>query len=240
MSLIQVQNLAKTFTSSAGAQTHALRDVSFSIKENEYVAIMGQSGSGKSTLLHILGLLITPTSGQYILNGQNINDLSEEDRAHLRNSSLGFVFQAFHLLARATVLENVLLPLAYSKTALGWSSQKRQQKALAALDQVELGHRTRHTPAQLSGGEKQRVAIARALVLEPQVIFADEPTGNLDSKTGATVMRLFENLHQADHTIIVITHETITADYAQRIITLHDGQIQSDQKHESKYQHYSK
>lgn len=240
MPLITAHELGKTFTSTAGTATQALKNASLSIEEGEYIAIMGQSGSGKSTLLHILGLLIEPTTGTYQLNGQNVAHLSDTARAHMRNTNFGFIFQAFHLLARTSVLDNVMLPLIYSHEAVSSSKGEHQKRALNVLEQVELSHRLEHTPAQLSGGEKQRVAIGRALVNQPKVIFADEPTGNLDSKTGEKIMKIFENLHKSGHTIIVITHESITADYAQRVITLRDGEIASDAPHNREHTHYAK
>jgi putative ABC transport system ATP-binding protein len=226
MALIETVNLTKNFFSQSGeVTTHALSGISFKVEEGEFTAIMGQSGSGKSTLLHVLGLLIEPTGGEYWLDGVNTTKFSEAERAHLRNRRLGFVFQAFHLLARASVLENVLLPLTYSQLP----TAEYRPRALEALEQVGLTHRLHHQPDELSGGEKQRVAIARALVMKPRVLFADEPTGNLDSRNGAAVMELLNTLHRAGHTIIVITHETVTARYAHRLITLHDGVIAADE-----------
>ncbi len=225
MPLVDIKNISKTFTEEAATATVALRDVTMTINQGEFVAIKGQSGSGKSTLLHILGLLSRPTSGQYIFDGQPTSELSDAELAHRRNATIGFVFQAFHLLPRATVLDNVLLPLAYSTLLPG----EHRSSALAALEQVELSHRLQHVSSQLSGGEKQRVAIARALVNQPKLVFADEPTGNLDSKTGQGVLELFDALHKQGKTIIIITHETVTASYAQRLVTLQDGQIINDE-----------
>lgn len=225
MSLLEVQNVTKTFASE-GVETKALRGVTFSVDKGEFVAIMGPSGSGKSTLLHILGLLDRPTKGTYVLEGKDTSTMNDDALAHFRNAQIGFVFQAFHLLARATVLENVMLPLYYSSTP----QREYKQRALKAIEQVGLGHRAEHEPSQLSGGERQRVAIARALVNEPSVIFADEPTGNLDSKTGKLVMDIIDDLHEAGHTVIVITHETPTANYAQRVIHLKDGVVESDHR----------
>ena len=223
MSLIATDNITKTYGEGEGA-TPVLHGISFSIEEGEFVSIMGPSGSGKSTLLHILGMLDRPSGGTYSFEGQNTATFSDEQLAQIRNQKIGFVFQAFHLLARTTVLENVMLPLYYSQVP----KKEYQLRAKAALAQVDLSHRLLHSPQQLSGGERQRVAIARALVNEPKVIFADEPTGNLDSKTGETVMKMLDDLHKTGKTIIVITHETSAASYANRIITVGDGLITSD------------
>ncbi|HSX25142.1 MAG TPA: ABC transporter ATP-binding protein [Candidatus Andersenbacteria bacterium] len=235
MALIQLENITKDYISE-GTVTSVLHGISFSIQEGEFVSIMGPSGSGKSTLLHILGLLDRQTTGSYFFDQHDISTLSDEQRAQIRNQSIGFVFQAFHLLKRTTVLENVILPLYYSSVP----KKEYIQKATAALEHVELSHRLNHMPSQLSGGERQRVAIARALVNDPKVIFADEPTGNLDSKTGATVMNTIEKLHLQGKTIIVITHETAAADYANRIITIADGLVASDKEVRSPHTHYSK
>ena len=222
--LIVCTDVGRVFGEPAN-QTVALDQVSLTIAAGSFTSIMGQSGSGKSTLLHILGLLDYPSHGRYELQGTDTATLSEPARAHLRNRVFGFVFQQFHLLARASVLENVMLPLAYS----GVPQREHKAKAEAALAAVQLSHRLTHTQAQLSGGERQRVAIARALVNDPKVIFADEPTGNLDTKTGQVVMELIERLHQDGRTVIVITHEQSTAQYAERIIELRDGRISADQ-----------
>jgi len=220
MALIQVKDLEKTYYNE-DVKTPALRGVSFNIEEGEFVAIMGPSGSGKSTLLHILGFLDQHTSGQYLFEGKGIEDYLEEELAHVRNQKIGFVFQAFNLLSRTSVLENVKLPLAYSGIEEGeWDA-----RAKGAVDSVGLSHRLYHMPSQLSGGEKQRVAIARALVLNPRVIFADEPTGNLDSKSGELIMENIKKLNVKGHTIVMITHEKYIADYAHRIIHIHDGKI---------------
>ncbi len=235
MSLIEVRDVVKVYTS-GDVTTPVLHGVNFSIKEGEFVSIMGPSGSGKSTLLHILGFLDRPTSGEYLFEGQAAQQMSDEDLARIRNKKVGFIFQAFHLLSRATVLENVMLPLAYSTIP----RKQHAEQARKALEQVNLLHRLKHQPSQLSGGEKQRVAIARALVNEPKVIFADEPTGNLDSKTGEIVMNTIDQLHQQGHTIIVITHETPTAEYAQRIINVKDGLIISDAPTTQRHKHYTK
>lgn len=226
MPLIDVKNIGKTYYNE-GVETPVLRGVSFEIKEGEFVAIMGPSGSGKSTLLHILGFLDRHTAGVYRFDGKTIDDYSKEEIAHVRNKKMGFVFQAFNLLPRTTVLENVKLPLLYS----GVKKSVRDELALKAIESVGLSHRVNHESSQLSGGEKQRVAIARALVNKPNVIFADEPTGNLDSKSGKAVMELIQGLNEKDgHTIILITHETYTAEHAQRIIKVLDGKIESDAK----------
>ncbi len=206
--------------------TYALKGVSFNIQQGEFLAIMGPSGSGKSTLLHILGFLDKPTNGTYLFEDKKMNDYSEPELAHIRNKKMGFIFQSFNLLSRTTVVENVKLPLLYSgiKKAL-WDEITKQ-----AIEKVGLTHRLNYETSQLSGGEKQRVAIARALVNNPSVIFADEPTGNLDSKSGGQIMEFLETLNKQGHTIILITHETYTAEYAERIITLRDGLIESDKQ----------
>jgi len=236
--LIEVKNLEKIYTDE-DVETPALRGVSFSIKEGEFVAVTGPSGSGKSTLLHILGFLDSLTKGEYLFENKNIDDFSPREIARVRNKKMGFVFQMFNLLRRTTVLENVKLPLLYSgvKEAL-WNDL-----ALKAIEAVGLSHRIDHHPSQLSGGEQQRAAIARALVNNPQVIFADEPTGNLDSKAGQMIMELFQKLNEeGHHTIILITHETYTAQQAKRIIRLRDGKIESDEitNHRLRADHFSK
>lgn len=233
--LIEIRDIVKTYNREEVATT-ALRGISLSIAAGEFVAIMGQSGSGKSTLLHILGLLDQPTSGQYIFNGHDTTTWNELQRSRFRNQAIGFIFQAFHLLPRTTVLDNVILPLAYSPVP----AREHRAQALAALEKVNLTHRLRHYPSQLSGGEKQRVAIARALINRPQVIFADEPTGNLDSQTGRGVMETIDALHKSGHTIIVITHETPAANYAQRLIELRDGAVISDCVQTGRNLHYHK
>jgi len=220
--LIQFNNIVKTYTS-GDLVTEVLKNVSFSISKGEFVSIMGPSGSGKSTLMHILGLLERPSEGDYYFANKNINTLSDEDLAHLRNREIGFVFQSFNLLARTSVLDNVKLPLIYSQ-----NKKKMDERAAKVLKSVGLGHRLDYFTNQISGGEKQRVAIARALVNEPAVIFADEPTGNLDSKSGVQVMQILQDLNKQGKTIILVTHETFTAEHAQRIIQVHDGQIVSD------------
>jgi putative ABC transport system ATP-binding protein len=213
-----------------------VRDISLQIQSGEFVAVMGPSGSGKSTLLHIMGLLDRPTSGQYLFEEVDCNTLSDAELAQLRNRSIGFVFQAFHLLPRATVLDNVILPLTYSSFARGtWAERAKQ-----ALEAVELEHRLTHVPSQLSGGEKQRVAIARALVMEPKVIFADEPTGNLDTASGRRVMELIDGLHNKGHTVVLITHEKTAAQYAERIVMMRDGVMVSDERVTQDTLHYDK
>ncbi|MBI2064496.1 MAG: ABC transporter ATP-binding protein [Candidatus Yanofskybacteria bacterium] len=223
--VIRVKNLEKIYTDGE-VETPALSGVSFDVREGEFVAIMGPSGSGKSTMLHILGMLDRPTGGQYFLEGKDMNSYLDDELAHLRNTKFGFIFQAFNLLARTSVLENVKLPLAYS----GIVESEQDKMAMKAIEAVGLSHRINHESSRLSGGEKQRVAIARALVNNPAVIFADEPTGNLDSKSGGQVMEFIDKLHDQGHTIILITHETYTAEYAERIIKLKDGKIESDEK----------
>ncbi|OGZ03274.1 MAG: macrolide ABC transporter ATP-binding protein [Candidatus Liptonbacteria bacterium RIFOXYB1_FULL_36_10] len=228
--MIEVKNLEKTYLSD-GVPTPAVCDVSFEIKKGEFVAIMGPSGSGKSTLLHVLGFLDRPSGGEYLFENRNFESYSDEEVAKIRNKKLGFVFQAFNLLSRTSVLENVKLPLLYSdvKESL-WN-----EKAKKAIEAVGLSHRLDHEPSELSGGEKQRVAIARALVNNPEVIFADEPTGNLDSKSGKNIMEILEDLNKKNgHTIILITHETFTAEHAERIIHILDGKIDSDRKVEKR------
>ena len=226
MAIIDVKNIGKTYYD-GGVETQALRDASFTINEGEFVSIMGPSGSGKSTLLHILGFLDRHTAGEYRFDGKTIDDYSKEKIARVRNKKMGFVFQAFNLLVRTTVLENVKLPLLYS----GVKKSLRDELALKAIESVGLSHRVHHESSQLSGGEKQRVAIARALVNKPNIIFADEPTGNLDSKSGQIIMELIQKLNEEEgHTIILITHETYTAEHAQRIIHVLDGKIESDKK----------
>lgn len=223
MPLVEVHNLKKTYITE-GVSTPVLHGVSFSIEKGEFVAIMGPSGSGKSTLLQILGFLDQHTSGDYIFLGKKANEYSSDEVAKIRNQKLGFVFQAFNLLSRTNVLENVKLPLLYSDIPeREWDSLAR-----SAIEAVGLSHRIDHEPAQLSGGEKQRVAIARALVCKPDIIFADEPTGNLDSKSGKAVMEIIQNLNDKGHTVLLITHETSTALHARRIIHIKDGLIESD------------
>ena len=221
--LISVQDLWKTYEMGA-EQVHALRGVNLEIKRNEYVAIMGPSGSGKSTLMNLIGCLDSPTSGKYWLNGHLVSELDDDELARVRNKEIGFVFQTFNLLARATALHNVELPLIYN----GTPASERIQRAEEALKAVNLAERMNHKPNELSGGQRQRVAIARALVNNPSIILADEPTGNLDSQTGVEIMALLENLHKKGNTIVLVTHEHDIAEHAHRIVTIKDGQISSD------------
>lgn len=223
MSLIEVRNLEKIYHDE-GVATPALSGVSFNIEEGDFVAIMGPSGSGKSTLLHILGLLDAPTDGEYVFDGKSFENYNQEQIAHIRNKKMGFIFQSFNLLKRTTVLENVKLPLLYSEK----KESQWEEIALKTIKEVGLEHRIDHEPSQLSGGEQQRAAIARALVNNPSIIFADEPTGNLDSKSGQIIMEVLQQLNDEGHTIILITHETYTAENAKRIIRLKDGKIESD------------
>jgi putative ABC transport system ATP-binding protein len=220
--LIKVNNLHKIFENES-VKTHVIKGVSFKIEKGEFVAIMGPSGSGKSTLMHIIGLLDRATSGDYHLEGKDVTKMEDDELAVLRNEKIGFVFQAFNLLPRTTVLDNVKLPLTYST-----NKSDIEKRAKKVLESVDLGHRLDYFTNQISGGEKQRVAIARALVNKPAVIFADEPTGNLDSKSGLQIMKILEDLNIAGNTIILVTHETYTAEHAKRIIRLKDGEIVSD------------
>ena len=225
MNIIETKNLWKVYDNE-GTKTEALRGITLAIKKGEFVAIMGPSGSGKSTLLQILGLLDNHTDGTYVFSGKDIGSYDQEEIARMRNGKMGFVFQAFNLLPHASVLDNVKLPLMYSNIPEGEWDVRAQE----AVVDVGLEHRMYHQATQLSGGEKQRVAIARALVCDPEVIFADEPTGNLDSKSGEAVIDIIQKLNtEMGHTIILITHETYTAEYAQRIVRLHDGEIVSDE-----------
>jgi putative ABC transport system ATP-binding protein len=223
-SLIRTLDLWKTYEMGS-TEVHALQGVSFSIERNEYVAIMGPSGSGKSTLMNLIGCLDTPTKGQYWLNGKLVSEMDDDELAHIRNKEIGFVFQTFNLLARATALHNVELPLIYS----GVPSKDRTDRAKQSLQMVELTDRMHHKPNELSGGQRQRVAIARALVNHPSIILADEPTGNLDSQTGVEIMKLFDRLHAEGNTIILVTHERDIAEYAHRVISIRDGKIASDE-----------
>jgi len=223
--VIRTEDLWKTYTMGESHQIHALRGVTFEIRKNEYVAIMGPSGSGKSTLMNLIGCLDTPSRGRYWLRERLASEMDDDELAEIRNREIGFVFQTFNLLPRATALQNVELPLVYA----GVASRERRERALAGLEMVELGDRRDHRPAELSGGQRQRVAIARALVNHPAIILADEPTGNLDSKTGEEIMLLFERLHSEGNTIIVVTHEREVADRAERIILIRDGAIASDE-----------
>lgn len=208
-----------------GSETiHALKSISITINRGEYVAFMGPSGSGKSTLMNIIGCLDTPSGGTYILAGKDVSNMTEDELAEIRNREIGFVFQTFNLLPRSTSLENVALPLVYA----GYSKSEREEKAMNALVSVGLGDRAKHKPNELSGGQRQRVAVARALVNDPSIILADEPTGNLDTRTSYEIMELFDQLHKKGNTIIVVTHEDDIARYAHRIVRLRDGLIESD------------
>jgi putative ABC transport system ATP-binding protein len=225
MSLIHLQNISRCYQ--MGAETvHALRDVSLEIQRGEYVAIMGPSGSGKSTLMNLIGCLDTPSAGHYGLNGVSISEMDDNQLAEIRNREIGFVFQTFNLLARSNALHNVELPLIYA----GISAEERRHLALEALAQVGLTDRIHHKPNELSGGQRQRVAVARALVNKPSLLLADEPTGNLDSRTGAEIMALFDDLSRKGNTIIVVTHEEDIARHARRVVRLRDGLIASDEK----------
>lgn len=221
--IIRIIDLRKVYVMGT-QQVNALSGLSVDIHKNEYVAVMGPSGSGKSTLMNMIGCLDTPTSGDYILNGNNVSELSDDELAEVRNREIGFVFQTFNLLPRANILANVELPLIYS----GIKSTVRRERASQALEKVGLGDRMHHKPNELSGGQRQRVAIARALVNNPSILLADEPTGNLDSHTGEEIMRLFEELYSQGNTIILVTHEEEIAEHSRRIIRLRDGQLESD------------
>lgn len=222
--LIQTQNLSKTYENE-GVKTKALSGAGFQIEKGEFVSIMGPSGSGKSTLMQILGLLDRSSEGKYFFEGRDVTSFSDDELADLRNKKIGFVFQSFNLLPRTTVFENVELPLLYDSEMSGKNNEK---KVMAALRSVGVEHRVKYFSNQLSGGEKQRVAIARALVNDPEIIFADEPTGNLDSKSGLQVMKILQGLNNEGHTIILVTHETYTAEHAKRIIYIKDGSIVAD------------
>jgi putative ABC transport system ATP-binding protein len=223
--LIQIRGVTKTYHV-GGEDVHALAGVDLDIERGEYVAIMGPSGSGKSTLMNMLGCLDTPSAGSYQLNGNEIRDMDDDQLAQIRNKEIGFVFQTFNLLARADAVHNVELPLIYN----GMARQERKQRAEQVLSQVGLADRMHHRPNELSGGQRQRVAIARALVNRPSIILADEPTGNLDSKTGEDIMAAFAGIHQQGNTVILVTHEEDVARHALRILRLHDGKISSDER----------
>jgi len=223
--MIRTENLWKTYEMGA-EKIHALHGVTFEITQNEYVAIMGPSGSGKSTLMNLIGCLDTPSQGKYYLNGKLVSDMDDDELAYIRNREIGFVFQTFNLLPRATALQNVELPLIYA----GMPASERHVRAKQVLKQVELAERIHHRPNELSGGQRQRVAVARALVNNPSIILADEPTGNLDSKTGREILNLFEDLHRLGNTIILVTHEAEIANHAERVIHLLDGKISSDER----------
>jgi len=221
--MIQVSHISKVYKSGT-VETVALNDASFKIKKGEFVAIMGPSGSGKSTLMHILGALDTPTSGEYILDGENVSKLKDDQLADIRNKKIGFVFQAFNLLPRRTSLQNVILPMTYA----GISKEERNVQAKKYLQMVGLEDRLEHTSNQLSGGQMQRVAIARALVMNPSILLADEPTGNIASAQAAEIMEIFQNLNNEGHTIVMITHEADIAEHAKRIIHIRDGRVVED------------
>lgn len=223
--VIVVDNLWKTYDMGSEQQVHALRGINLRIRHNEYVAIMGPSGSGKSTLMNLIGCLDTPSQGRYWLNGHPVSELNDDELARIRNKEIGFVFQTFNLLARATALHNVELPLIYN----GTSAEERIERAKNALIAVNLGSRMYHKPNELSGGQRQRVAVARALINNPSIILADEPTGNLDSKTGLEIMALFDELHAKGNTIVLVTHEPDIAEYAHRVVHIRDGEIASDE-----------
>jgi putative ABC transport system ATP-binding protein len=223
MALIDTRDLWKTYVMGS-EEIHALRGVSIQIERGEYVAIMGPSGSGKSTLMNLIGCLDTPSKGSYLLNEKQVSQMNDNELAQIRNEEIGFVFQTFNLLPRATALQNVELPLVYA----GVAARDRHARAKGALEKVELGSRMSHRPNELSGGQRQRVAIARALVNNPSILLADEPTGNLDSKTGAEIMALFASLHEAGNTIVLVTHEADIAAFAHRTIHLRDGQVEKD------------
>jgi putative ABC transport system ATP-binding protein len=223
MPLIETRDLWKTYVM-GDEEIHALKGVSISIERGEYVAIMGPSGSGKSTLMNLIGCLDTPSKGTYLLNNKEVSLMNDNELARIRNEEIGFVFQTFNLLPRATALHNVELPLVYA----GMGKTERLAQAKAAIEKVELTHRMTHKPNELSGGQRQRVAIARALVNNPSILLADEPTGNLDSKTGVEIMALFARLHQGGNTIILVTHEPDIAAYAHRVIAIRDGQVERD------------
>src|SRR4249920_1816518 len=223
MPMIETVDLWKTYVMGS-EEIHALRGVSISIEPGEYVAIMGPSGSGKSTLMNLIGCLDTPSKGSYLLNGKQVSQMNDNELARIRNQEIGFVFQTFNLLPRATALQNVELPLVYG----GVQGKDRLQRASAALEKVELTSRMGHRPNELSGGQRQRVAIARALVNNPSILLADEPTGNLDSRTGGDIMALFERLHKAGNTILLVTHEPDVAAFAYRSIHVRDGQVEND------------
>ncbi|MGH7203934.1 MAG: ABC transporter ATP-binding protein [Candidatus Levyibacteriota bacterium] len=222
--MIQISHLSKIYHTGAG-ETVALGDVSFTIKKGEYVAIMGPSGSGKSTLMHLLGCLDRPTTGTYILDGENVANLSEDELADIRNRKIGFIFQAFNLLPRTTILQNVMLPMRYAGIPL----EEREKRARKYLEMIGLGERLNHTSNQISGGQQQRVAIARGLAMDPAILLADEPTGNIASAQAEEVMAIFQRINNEGHTVVMITHEPDIAAHAKRVITVKDGKIVNDQ-----------
>ena len=230
MNIINIEHIAKIYQMGL-EEVHALRDISLKIDKNEYVAIMGPSGSGKSTLMNMLGCLDTPTSGKYDFTGVSVSEMTDNELAKIRNKEIGFVFQTFNLLSRSDALHNVELPLVYA----GLPYTERREKAKQALIDVGLGDRMHHKPNELSGGQRQRVAIARALVSSPSIILADEPTGNLDSKTGEEIMQVLEEIHEKGNTIILVTHEEYIAEHAARIIRLKDGLVEEDKRVEKRF-----
>jgi putative ABC transport system ATP-binding protein len=225
MNVIELKDIVKTYEMGGVEEVHALQSINVSIAKNEYVAIMGPSGSGKSTLMNIIGCLDTPTSGLYQFNGVNVSEMDDNDLAKVRNKEIGFVFQTFNLLPRSDALHNVELPLIYG----GIGATERKRRAMETLQHVGLGDRVHHKPNELSGGQRQRVAVARALVTRPSIILADEPTGNLDSKTGEEIMALFQELHDQGNTIILVTHEADIAEHAHRVVRLRDGKVETDE-----------
>ncbi len=230
MNIINIEHISKVYQVGT-EEVHALRDISISIDKNEYVAIMGPSGSGKSTLMNVLGCLDTPSSGKYEFNKNNVSEMNDNELAKIRNKEIGFVFQTFNLLPRSDALHNVELPLIYA----GVPTSERRERAKQALMDVGLENRMYHKPNELSGGQRQRVAVARALVTKPSIILADEPTGNLDSKTGEEIMLLFNEIHDKGNTIILVTHEEYIAEHAARIVRLKDGLVESDERVENRY-----
>jgi len=228
MSIIEIDSIYKTYQDE-GVETEVLKGISMTVEEGDYISIVGPSGAGKSTLMTILGCLAQPTSGTYLLDGVEVDQLNDQQLSRVRNEKIGFVFQAFHLLPGVSALDNVMMPLLYCHTF----PEGAKERVERALERIGLGHRLNHTPGQLSGGEQQRVTIARSLINDPKILFADEPTGNLDSKNGAEIMATFDQLNAEGRTIIVITHDLSVAKHARRILTLRDGRIESDQTNEN-------